>query len=200
MRLIGITGGVGAGKSELLHYIRQHYLCEIYLADEVAHEVKRPGQECYERLVELMGRGILDADGQINRSAMASRIFLDRGLLQKVNGIVHPAVRKYLLERIEEAQKAGKAELFFIEAALLIETGYKEIVDEMWYIYADEETRKKRLIRERGYTEERVARIMAQQLSEEVFRQKSDFILDNSGPLAESFSKIDERLRDFTRL
>ena len=111
MRLIGITGGVGAGKSEILKFIKEHYLCRIYLADEVAHEVKKPGQPCYEKLVALMGKGILSKDGTIDRAAMASRIFVDKSLLEKVNSIIHPAVKAYLLDKIKEAGESGQVEL-----------------------------------------------------------------------------------------
>lgn len=155
MHLIGITGGVGAGKSELLSYIRQHYQCRIYLADEVAHAVKEPGQPCYEQLVGLMGREILQEDGRIDRTAMAARIFADRDLLGQVNALVHPAVRKYLEDRIAEAREDEKTELFFIEAALLIEAGYKEVVDELWYIHADDDVRRRRLASARGYSQEK---------------------------------------------
>ena len=126
---IGITGGVGAGKSAILAYIKKHYRCEIYLADEVAHEVKEPGTVCYKRLVDLLGAGILAKDGQIDRAAMAAKIFADASLLEQVNGIIHPAVREYLLERLEAAERNSDVELFFVEAALLIEAGYKELVD-----------------------------------------------------------------------
>ena len=160
MRLIGITGGVGAGKSEILQYIRKHYKCEIYLADQVAHEVKSPGQPCYQKMVELMGNGILQEDGTIDRAKMASRIFLEKELLLKVNALVHPAVQTYLLDRVKEARQNPEVELFFIEAALLIETGYKEIADEMWYIYADEKVRRNRLEASRGYTPQKISQIM----------------------------------------
>ncbi len=194
MKLIGITGGVGAGKTQLLAYIREHYNCEIYLADQVAHEVKRPGQECYDSLVELMGSGILAPDGEIDKKAMADRIFGDGELLKKVNEIVHPAVLAYLLDRIEKARRSRKIPLFFIEAALLIEAGYNSIVDEMWYVYASEETRGKRLMQSRGYTEQKISDIMKGQLEEAAFREKSDFIIDNSGSLEEAYRQIDEHL------
>lgn len=198
MRLIGITGGIGAGKSEILAYIKKHYRCEIYLADEVAHAVKEPGQPCYEQLVALLGKGILKPDGTIDRAAMASRIFVDKEILRKVNDLVHPAVQKYLLERIDEARSNPKIELFFIEAALLIETGYKEIVDELWYIYAEKAVRHKRLEESRGYTPEKIAQIMEKQLSEEAFRQACDFEIDNSGSLEASYKQIQEKLEAFT--
>lgn len=200
MLLIGITGGIGAGKSEILSYIKQHYKCRIYLADEVAHAVKEPGQPCYEKLVALMGRGILNQDGKIDRAAMSSRIFVDKNLLLKVNQVVHPAVQKYLLDRVEEARRDPEVELFFIEAALLIETGYKEIVDELWYIHADEAVRRSRLTQSRGYAADKITRIMEKQLSEEAFREACDFELENSGSLEDSYRQIDERLKGYTRL
>ena len=199
MRLIGITGGVGAGKSEILQYIRKHYKCEIYLADQVAHEVKSPGQPCYQKMVELMGNGILQEDGTIDRAKMASRIFLEKELLLKVNALVHPAVQTYLLDVVKEARQNPEVELFFIEAALLIETGYKEIVDEMWYIYADEKVRRNRLEASRGYTPQKISQIMDKQLSEEAFREACDFMIDNSGTLEDSFRQIDERLETYSR-
>ena len=139
MRFIGITGGVGAGKTEILKYIGQHYKCEIYLADDIGHKVKEPGTEGYQALVELLGRDILRADGQIDKPSMAAKIFADPALLEKVNQIIHPAVKKYLADRLVEARAKGDVELFFVEAALLIENGFGEVVDEMWYIYAREE-------------------------------------------------------------
>lgn len=199
MKLIGITGGVGAGKSEILQYIKKHYKCEIYLADQVAHEVQSPGQPCYRKIVELMGKGILQEDGTIDRAKMASRIFIEKELLLKVNALVHPAVQNYLLDRVQEANRNPEVELFFIEAALLIETGYKEIVDEMWYIYADEKVRRNRLEASRGYTPQKITRIMDKQLSEEAFREACDFVIDNSGVLEDSFRQIDERLKTYSR-
>ena len=194
MRFIGITGGIGAGKSEILKFIREHYKCEIYLADEVAHLVEQPGTGAYEALLKLLGRDVAGADGQIDKEAMAARIFGDPALLKQVNDIIHPAVKEFLLKRLEAARQAGETELFFVEAALLIEGGYLGLVDEMWYVYADEAVRRQRLKASRGYSEEKISRIMASQLSEERFRESCDFVIDNSGELADSCRQIDERL------
>ncbi len=198
MRFIGITGGVGAGKSKILQYIKRHYRCEVYLADEAAHLVKLPGTDCYRALVELMGRDILTADGQIDKPAMAGRIFGDPELLQKVNAIIHPAVKRYLLGKYEEAKGRGDVELFFVEAALLIECGYGQLVDEMWYIHAEEPVRYARLSDARGYDEEKIRQIMGQQLSEDAFRKNSDFVIDNSGSFEETRRQIDKKLEAFT--
>ena len=199
MRLIGVTGGVGAGKSEILQYLKKHYKCEVYMADQVAHKVQEPGQPCYEKIVEIMGKDVLKPDGTIDRTIMAARIFGERELLLKINALIHPAVQEYLLERVKEARENPQLELFFIEAALLIEAGYKEFVDEMWYIHTDEEVRRKRLECSRGYSPQKITQIMDKQLSEEAFRLASDFVIDNSGEPEESFRQIDERLKSYTR-
>lgn len=197
-KFIGITGGIGAGKTEILNYIGKHYKCEIYLADSIAHEVKEPGTDCYRELVALLGEDITGPDGRIDKSRMAGKIFSDGELLERVNGIIHPAVKRYLLEHLEKARQEGTAELFFVEAALLIECGYGALADEMWYVYADEETRRRRLRQSRGYSGERIDGIMSSQLSEERFRENCDFVIDNSGTPAESFAQIDRKLEAFT--
>lgn len=198
MKFIGITGGVGAGKSAILEYIKKHYVCRIYLADEVAHLVKQKGTKCYEKLVLCLGKDVLDEDGEIDKKKMAAKIFADDALLKNVNALIHPAVKEYLLTQLEEATAENKVELFFVEAALLIETGYKAIVDEMWYIYADRNVRRERLMQTRGYSAEKVDNIMKQQLSEEEFRQAADFVIDNSTTLEETYRQIDEKLEAYT--
>lgn len=200
MRLIGITGGVGAGKSAVLAYIREHYKCEIYLADEVAHLVKKKGERCYDKLVELLGEEVLAPDGEIDKKKMAARIFASGELLEQVNDIVHPQVRSYIEDRIADAYENPEIELLFVEAALLIEAGYDEILDEMWYIYANEDVRRKRLKENRGYDHEKIEQIMSAQLSEEEFRAACDFVIDNSGELTESYKQIKEKLEAFTWL
>lgn len=196
--LIGITGGIGAGKSELLSYIGEHYKCRICLADEAAHRVKEPGQPAYAGLVKLLGEDVLDPEGRIDRGKMANRIFADQALLQKVNAIIHPAVKEYLARETEEAGREPGTFFFFIEAALLIETGYREVVDELWYIHADREVRERRLQSARGYAGEKIRKIMDQQLSEEVFRRECDFVVDNSGTLQDAYRQIDDRLHRIT--
>ena len=200
MKLIGITGGVGSGKSQVLSFIREHYLCRIYLADEVAHIVQQKGQSCYEEILHLLGEDILAADGEIDRKKMASKIFGDEALLCRVNEIVHPKVEEFICQKIKESEENGEVELFFIEAALLIEAGYGHIVDEMWYIYTREEIRRIRLKESRGYSDEKISQIMASQLSEEEFRKSCDFVIDNSGTLEDTHLAIKQRLEEYTWL
>jgi len=197
MKTIGITGGVGSGKSEILSYIRGHYPCEIVLADDLAKELQKPGQACYAPLVRLLGEDIIGEDGEILKAAMADRIFGDSDLLEKVNALVHPAVIAEILRRRELAGKKKKIRLFFIEAALLIENGFDKICDEMWYIYAREDIRRERLMRSRGYSLEKIDAIMKRQLPEREFREKCQVAIDNSGSFSESIRQIDQVLEAY---
>lgn len=192
MKLIGITGGVGAGKSEIISYIKNRVNCKVYLADEVAHDLEKPGGSCFDKIVKLLGPGILK-DGVIDNSLMAKAMFVDKNLVKKVNEIVHPAVKTFFLEEIEQEEKKNEIDYFFIEAALLIEDGYEKILDELWYIYASEETRRKRLKDSRGYSDEKINSIFSKQLKEEIFREKCHFVIDNDGELKKALSQIDER-------
>lgn len=197
MKTIGITGGVGCGKSRILEYIADNYNCRIVLADDVGNMLKEPGEECYYKLIELLGEDIIDEHSSkraIDKKKMASLIFEDASLLQKVNDIIHPAVTQYILNEKEKENFLGNIDFFFIEAALLIECGYKKYVDEMWYIFAKESVRIDRLMKSRGYSESKIAGIMASQLSEDEFRSNCDYVIDNSGSLEDSFKAVSERL------
>ncbi len=196
MKRIGITGGVGAGKSRVLSYIQQNCNCRILLADEVAHQVKEPGRPCYAALVGILGENILRGDGSIDRQKMAAAIFADEVLLQKVNAIIHPAVRQYIVSEIEKESAEGKRDAFFVEAALLIEEGYGQILDELWYIYASEGVRRKRLKQMRGYSDEKITQIFESQLSEAAFLEHCKVVIDNGHSLSDTYMQIDERLRE----
>ena len=194
MKVIGITGGVGAGKSALLRYIAENYNCRIILADEMAHQVKKPGTPCYDKLIELLSADILNEDGTIHKGKMAARIFESEELLKNVNEIIHPAVKEMILDEIADARDKGVLDFLFLEAALLIEDGYLNIVDEMWYIYAREEVRRIRLKVSRNYSDEKIDAIMKTQLSEENFRKYCSVVTDNSDSLENAYRQIDTKL------
>lgn len=202
MKIIGITGGVGAGKSTVLDIIRKSCNCHILLADEAAHEVKKKGQVCYEELIRLLGQDILKEDGEIDRGRMAEAIFApgNEDLLKKVNDIIHPRVREYILKSIEEYRVSGEVSFFFLEAALLIENGYRDICDELWYIYADEQVRAERLRVSRGYSEEKTRSIMDKQNDDMTFRKFCDHVIENNGDLEITKKQIRELLSDGSKL
>ena len=155
MRVIGVTGGVGSGKSAVLNYIEAHFDARIVKADEVGHMLMMPWGKCYEPVVKLFGDWVVKGDGSLDRQAIAQIVFKDSEMLKKLNGIIHPEVKKYIVNEIERSRKE-ETEFFFLEAALLLEEKYDEICDEIWYIYCEKEVRMERLRRDRGYSDERI--------------------------------------------
>lgn len=194
LKIFGITGGVGAGKSEVLKYIKDKYNCRVILADDVGNQVKLPGEPCYEALCNLLGKDILDENGFIIKEKMAAAIFSDKDLLMKVNAIIHPAVEAYILKEIETEKENQVYDFFFIEAALLIECGYEKHVDEMWYIFSTEEVRRKRLKESRLYSDEKIDSIIKGQLSEENYRKHCKVVIDNSNDFETTKQQIDKIL------
>lgn len=196
MRTIGITGGVGAGKSTVLDFLKENFQAVVCEADKVAHELQKPGEVCYKEIVREFGRGILKDDQEIDRKKLGSIVFSDTKKLQKLNSIIHPRVKRYIRDKKEEEQKK-RTELFVIEAALLIEDHYEEICDELWYIHTPDDVRRKRLKKSRGYSDEKIDGIMMNQKSEEQFQKACKVIIENGEDFKETCIQIKEALESY---
>ncbi len=195
MKFIGITGGVGAGKSAILDYLKNKPDTKVMLADEIAHELMVPGTQCYDRLKAEFGtEDIYQKDGYFDRIKLAQVIFSDDEKRKKLNGIVHPAVRKYVVGQAAYERKEGKIKLLVLEAALLIEEHYDEICDELWYIYTSEENRRIRLKKQRNYSDEKIDEIFKSQLTDEKFRKACRVVIDNNGTIEAAAAQIEAAL------
>lgn len=196
MIIIGITGGVGAGKSEILSHLEQQYGAYVIQADQVGHLVMEPGGDAYEEIVQAFGSkafssvNILRPDGTIDRKILGGIVFAEKAKLETLNTIVHPAVKRWISRKIEEKRQQG-CPLLIIEAALLIEDHYDEICQELWYIHTDARVRRERLKASRGYSDEKIDSILRNQLSEDAFRGACQEVIDNSG----SFLKTCEQIK-----
>ena len=131
----------------------------------------------YKKIVEHFGMDILHLDGTIDRKRLGEIVFSDEIELEYLNSLIHPGVREYIDNKLKESMPD---ENFVIESAILVEAGYKDICDEIWYIYVDESIRRTRLKSSRGYTNEKIDSILNNQLSDEEFRKNADIIIDNS--------------------
>lgn len=196
MLTLGITGGVGAGKSTVLQYLADHYHAHIIEADQVAKRLMQPQGSTYAPLISLLGEDILAADRTIDRGRMAQKMYASSGLIQAVNSIVHPRVK----EAIQTELYAIQAPIAVIEAALLEEGGLIPLCDTVWYIHADTAIRIKRLISSRGYTEEKCRQIINSQKSEAEFAAAADRIIDNSHSPEETQMQIRHLLAFYPEL
>ena len=194
MKVIGITGGVGAGKSEILKYLKEKYKAVVIEADKVGHLLMEPGGACYYSIVEKFGSSILNGDQTINRGKLGKIVFSDEALLAELNKIIHPRVKSHIVSEIAKERAYHRTDLFVVEAALLIEDHYDVVCDELWYIHTDEEVRGKRLKEARGYDDEKIASICANQKSPAEFRSACQVVIDNSGDLADTYRQIEEQL------
>ena len=193
MKVIGITGGVGSGKSRVLEYLQSKYRAVICQADQVAWKLQEPGQKCYREIVEFFGSEILSENQEIDRKKLGEIVFSDKSKLEVLNQMMHPAVKEDIKEKIREEKRKG-TDCFVIEAALLLEDNYAEICDEIWYIYTDEQVRRARLKESRKYSDEKINRIMKQQLSEDEFRARCQITIDNRGDFVGTCAQIDEQM------
>ena len=190
MKVIGITGGVGCGKSEVLKFLESRENVVVCQSDEVAKILQRKGTTCFEKIVAHFGESILSADGELNRRALADIVFHDKNELMALNGIVHPAVEEYIRDWIRDEQKK-ETELFFLETALLIEANYDELFcDEVWYIHASDDVRVKRLKYSRGYSDEKIEAIFRSQRTKEEYMDCCDRVIDNSRSFEETSVQI----------
>lgn len=140
--------------------------------------------------METFGKEILNPDGTIDRKILGRIVFDQPEKLQKLNAIVHPAVNEKIREEMQKAQEEGK-ELFILEAALLTEPVYREMLDEIWYIHVPQEIRMERLRSSRGYSDEKMYAVFANQPSEETFTAVSDLVIENGGTFEETEKQID---------
>lgn len=188
---IGITGGVGAGKSTVLKILEKKYKAHLIMADDVAKDLMRKGKSAYRQIVKTFGKEILGEDGEIDRQKLSAIVYSDEEKRLAINQIVHPLVKKAILKEKKAVSKADPQKLIVLEAALLIEDHYKEVLDELWAVIADKEVRIQRLMDSRGYSREKSESIIAAQLSDDEFRQACDFIIDNSASLPETEKQIE---------
>lgn len=181
MKVIGLTGGVGCGKSTVTDVLKENYNAHVIQCDKLGHEVLYPDGEAYQPVLALLGNEILDDKGWIDRSRVAAIVFQNPELLQKMNEIVHPAVIREVDRQIKEQRDLGAKDYVVMETALMIEAGMSGCCDVIWYVYADEATRSQRLKSSRGYSDERIRSVIGSQKSDEEFRQIADVVIDNSG-------------------
>ncbi len=182
MKVIGLTGGVGAGKSTVLNTLQSLYNIRLLIADDIARDLQSPGHDCYNKIKEAFpDESLYLPNGEMDRNAFAKLIFSDESKRVLLDNIVHPAVDDFIKNAIAEEKASGKMDAIIMESAILLDVGLKNYCDEIWYVYASEEVRAKRLAQNRGYSKDKIKNIMKSQKSEADFKRLCDRMIVNDG-------------------
>ncbi|MCI8377218.1 MAG: dephospho-CoA kinase [Lachnospiraceae bacterium] len=183
MYVIGLTGGVGSGKTVAAGRLADIADAELLIADDLGHLVMEKGKKGYQEIVGTFGSNILDGQGEIDRRKLSELVFGDSKQLEKLNRIIHPAVKSYLKDYIDK--RRAQEGILVLETAIMFETGCDELCDEVWYVYVPPEIRIERLAAGRGYPEGKSQAIMERQLAEDEFRKRCRHELWNGGSMEE---------------
>ena len=183
MYTIGLTGGIGTGKSEVLSILRDLGASTVQ-ADLLAHEIYSPGKPAWQDIIHTFGSEILTAEHQIHRKKLGEIVFADKNKLSKLNQIVHPRIFEHLKELIEKQEMAG-VRLLVIEAAILIEAEWTEIVDSVWVVKASKSIIIDRLKGKTTLSEKQITQRINAQISDAKRQEKANEIITNNGDKSE---------------
>ena len=188
MKVIGLTGGIGTGKSTVASILRELGAFCIDL-DAIGHDMIKSGTAIYTSLINEFGDVIIAANGQIDRSALGHIVFNDPSALARLNAIVHPAIDAVVAKSQEECIRQG-IKVMVIEAAAMLENRRQWQADEIWITVASEKTVLERLARRSGYSEKEALSRIHSQMPEEERRRLADVIIDTDCSLEELRSRV----------
>jgi len=189
MFVIGLTGGIGSGKSTVSDMLRAKGAATVY-ADQIGHEVYRPGTLVWEQVVAAFGRQVVGGDGQIDRRKLGQIVFSDPEARQRLDAITHPPMEQMMAERLEELRRQG-TRVAVLEAAILIEAGWAHLADEVWVTVASPEVAAQRSMERSGLSRERAEARIAAQLSNEERVKHGQVVIDTNCSLAEVAQRVD---------
>lgn len=191
MYLIGLTGGIGSGKSTVAARLAAHG-CDVIDADAVAREVVRPGEPALEEIAERFGRDVITPEGTLDRARLAARAFVDDASRAQLERITHPRIAARIAEWIASlAGSVPDGRLVVVDHPLLVETGQHRRFDAVVVVLADEELRLERLVEERGLGEDDVRARFRAQASDAQRRAVATHVIENDGTRAELDAAVD---------
>ena len=198
MKVIGITGGIGAGKSTVSGYLASLGY-PVFDADEVSRGLTAAGSPVVDELAETFGEEILVRKGVLSREKLAEIVFSDPDKNRKLMQIVTMKVREAGQKWISDYRKKEKYDIIILDIPLLFETGSEDLCDAVWFITEDDEVRRRRVMERDGVTAEQVERRMRSQMPEKEKAERSDEIVDNSRGVEELHRTVDALLKKYDR-
>ena len=187
MILIGLTGGIGSGKSEVARLLTARG-AEVIDADLIVRELQQPGAEVYEKMVELFGQEVVGADRALDRAAIAKKVFTDESLLKTLNQLIHPIVRRVMNERVESFRSTDK--VVVLDIPLLVENP-REGLDGVLVVDLESELAVRRLVEQRNMNADDARARIAKQATREQRLALANHVIDNSGDRDELSRKVD---------
>ncbi|HZJ57098.1 MAG TPA: dephospho-CoA kinase [Clostridia bacterium] len=190
MRIIGLTGGIAAGKSRVSKILSK-LGAKVIDADIIAREIVAKESPAWKKIRDEFGLGYFQADGELNRRKLGELVFSHRHALQRLNHIVHPAIRNNIIDRLDELKIQNYTGIVVIDAALLLEVGWDDIADEVWVVDAPLEMRITRLMDRDGLSRDGALKRMDSQMSQEDKNAKADRIILNDSDMDNLRSQVD---------
>jgi dephospho-CoA kinase len=189
MVIIGLTGGIGSGKSTVAAMLAERG-ARVIDADRIGHEAYLPGTPGWDQIVAAFGRDVVAADGTIDRAALGRRVFADREALETLNRIVHPLIAQEIQARLAAALQTGDAPVV-IEAALLLDAGWRPFVDVVWVVVTPHSALIERLQAQRGLAPADIEARIAAQTTDEQRRRLADVVIENGGSIEDLRRTVD---------
>ena len=193
MRVIGLTGGTGSGKSTVSAYLKKRGCC-IIDADEIARQLTSPGGEALDPIREKFGDSVFYDDGTLDRKKLGNIVFKDEEKLKILEEITTKIVIRKITDKIHQMKESGYEGIVILDAPLLFEFGMEGLADENWLVICDRERRIKRLENRDGLSRHEITDRMANHLSDEKKMDMADQSIDNSGSIDDLYNKIDQRI------
>jgi len=197
--IVGLTGGIGSGKTTVSKMLEEEgaYLID---ADEIARELVHPCTAAWHELIRAFGKEILEEDGSIRRKKLAAKVFSDPSQRNRLNEILHPRIKKEMKQRAKEVGEEHPEAIVVIDAALLVELGEYQEMDKV-VVVTSQETQQIERVREReGASEEEARRILSSQMPLEEKLKVADFIIRNEGSLEETRSRVKEVFQELRKI
>jgi dephospho-CoA kinase len=191
MLTIGLTGGIGSGKSTVTKFLAD-LGAPIIDADKVGHAIYAPDGPAYSDVLAAFGRGILAADGSIDRKKLGPIVFADPEALKRLNGILHPKMFARMREMVQQLRAEGERNPIVVEAAILIEAQWHPLFDEIWLVAASRERVIERIERDRGLKPEQTEARIRAQLPDEERRKHATVLISNDGSFEDLRRKVSE--------
>lgn len=190
MVVIGLTGGIASGKSTAAAHL-QKLGAHVIDADQLGHRAYQPGTRAYAAVIHTFGSDIVDADGKIDRKILGSKVFGEPQKLARLTNIVWPEIRLMAEAEIENVRKADSAKIIVLEAAVLFEAGWEDVVEEIWVVSLNRDAAVQRAGARDGVDEAAVQKRIDAQMTDSARVERGGIIIDNSGSVADLLAQLD---------